>query len=160
MERRDYTFSFGVFNEPSELPEREESLLAAAKAVLPHSYAPYSKFQVAAAARTESGAIITACNTENAAYPMCLCAERAALAAVASQFPQEKVVSMAITVKSPSQVLVEPASPCGACRQVLAEHEGRHGHRMTIILRGEEGPVYRIDSASDLLPMGFNGDFL
>lgn len=160
MERKHINLSFTSYSEPAELPESMADLLAAAKAALPESYSPYSRFQVAAAARTESGAVFSACNTENAAYPMCLCAERSALAAVASLKPNEKVVSMAITVKSPSQTLNQPASPCGACRQVLAEHEQRHGHKMELILQGEVGSVYVIESAQDILPLGFGADFL
>lgn len=125
-----------------------------------NAYAPYSRFQVVAAARLADGETVAACNTENAAYPMCLCAERAALAAAASRQPNGNVVAMAITVKSPSQVLKVPASPCGACRQVLAEHEQRHGHQMRLILRAEEGPFYVLDTASGLLPLGFSAEFL
>lgn len=154
------TLSFASYAQPTALPPDAATLLDRAAKALPRAYAPYSRFQVAAAARLENGQIVTACNTENAAYPMCLCAERAALAAAASQFPQMKVISMAITVKSPSQVLKEPASPCGACRQVLAEHEQRHGHQLEIILRGEIGPIYVLEQASDLLPLGFSSEFL
>jgi cytidine deaminase len=149
--------SFASYAEPGELTTADAELYERAFAALPTSYSPYSRFQVAAAARLENGAIVTACNTENAAYPMCLCAERAALAAAASQFPREKVVAMAITVKSPSQVLSSPASPCGACRQVLVEHEQRYGHAMRLILRGETGPLYQIERAADLLPLAFSG---
>ena len=91
---------------------------------------------------------------------MCLCAERAALAAAASRYPKVPVVSLAVTVKLPGRIIDMPASPCGACRQVLAEHEQRYGHQMEIILRGEAGPIYVIDSASDLLPLGFGAEFL
>ncbi|MEM9836578.1 MAG: cytidine deaminase [Bacteroidota bacterium] len=160
MEPQQIQLNFLSYASPADLPEEKAALLAAAKKALPNAYAPYSKFQVAAAAKTEDGVIMTACNTENAAYPMCICAERAALAAIASQFPQAKVVSMAITVKSPSQVLSSPASPCGACRQVLAEHEQRHGHHLELILQGEAGPVYVIERAQDLLPLGFGAEYL
>lgn len=151
---------FESYADAASLPPAAAELLKAAKSALSNAYAPYSRFQVAAAAMLENGQIITACNTENAAYPMCLCAERAALAAAASQLPQGKVIRMAITVKSPNQVLSSPASPCGACRQVLAEHEQRHGHQLALILQGESGPIYCLQSASDLLPLGFSGDFL
>jgi cytidine deaminase len=70
------------------------------------------------------------------------------------------VVAMAITVKSASHVLDQPASPCGSCRQQLTEHEGRFGQPMRLILRGEEGPVFVFDTAEDLLPFGFSGKLL
>ncbi|PHI21093.1 cytidine deaminase [Lewinellaceae bacterium SD302] len=158
--KKSISLEYDVFARPTDLSAADQELYEIAAAALPESYSPYSRFQVAAAARLENGEVVSACNTENAAYPMCLCAERAALAAAASRQPTAKVVAMAITVKSPSQVLAEPASPCGACRQVLAEHEQRHGHRMRIILRAEVGPFYVLDSAADLLPLGFSSDFL
>lgn len=160
MQKKTITLQFDSYPDAASLPTAAAELLQAAKAALPNAYAPYSRFQVAAAALLENGHIATACNTENAAYPMCLCAERAALAAAASRFPQAKVIGMAITVKSPNQILETPASPCGACRQVLAEHEQRHGHQMQLILQGESGPIYYLRSASDLLPLGFSGDLL
>jgi len=160
MEQKQLVLSYQSYPDPADLPPEAQALLSAARSVLSEAYAPYSKFQVAAAAQLANGEVVTACNTENAAYPMCICAERAALAAAASQFPRERVIRMAITVKSPNQVLSTPASPCGACRQVLAEHEQRHGHSMEIILRAETGPVYCIRRAADLLPLGFSADYL
>lgn len=160
MEKRTLTLNFTEYGQLVDLPTADQQLYQRAVEALPEAYAPYSKFRVVAAARTENGQIVTACNTENAAYPMCLCAERAALAAAASLYPREKVVAMAITVKSPTQTLAAPASPCGACRQVLAEHEHRHGHDMRLILRGEVGPFYVIEGAGQLLPLGFSADFL
>ena len=145
---------------PEALDEPDQELLAAAKAALPNSYSPYSNFQVAAAARLEDGTVVTGWNTENAAYPMCVCAEPATLSAAASQRPGMPVVAMAITVKSANQVLDQPASPCGSCRQQLHEHETRFETKMKLILRGEEGPVYVFESAGDILPFGFSGKLL
>lgn len=160
MQDRKYILRYQTCAAPTDLPPEDQELFAAARAALPHAYAPYSKFRVAAAARLASGEIVTGFNTENAAYPMCLCAERSALAAAASLQPEGKVVTMAITVKSPGRVLDQPASPCGACRQVLAEHEQRHGHDLRLILRAEAGPVLIFERAGDLLPFGFSGEFL
>jgi len=145
---------------PEALDAPDQELLAAAKAALPNSYSPYSNFQVAAAARLEDGTVVTGWNTENAAYPMCVCAEPATLSAAASQRPGMPVVAMAITVKSANQVLDQPASPCGSCRQQLHEHETRFETKMKLILRGEEGPVYVFESAGDILPFGFSGKLL
>jgi len=92
-----HQISYQSFLEPKALDEPDQELLAAAKAALPNSYSPYSNFQVAAAARLEDGTVVTGWNTENAAYPMCVCAEPATLAAAASQRPGMPVVAMAIT---------------------------------------------------------------
>ena len=155
-----HTISYDAFVTPEDLPPADQHLLAAARAALPNAYAPYSNFQVAAAARLEDGTVVTGWNTENAAYPMCLCAEPATLAAAASQRPGMAVVAMAITVKSAKQLLHQPASPCGSCRQQLTEHEGRFGKPMRLILRGEQGPVFVFASAGDILPFGFSGKLL
>lgn len=142
------------------LAPSEQALLTAATNALPHSYAPYSNFRVAAAALLEDGTTVTGTNIENAAYPMCICAEPNAMAAAASIRPGMPVVAMAITVKAPGRILDAPASPCGACRQVLSEHESRFGHKMRLILRAETGPVFVFESASVLLPFGFSGKLL
>lgn len=155
-----HSISYTAFDQPEDLEVQDQALLEAAAAALQHSYSPYSKFQVAAAARLEDGTVVTGWNTENAAYPMCVCAEPATLAAAASQRPGMPVVAMAITVKSGSLTVDQPASPCGSCRQQLAEHEGRFGRKMKLILRGETGPLYIFDSAGDLLPFGFSGELL
>lgn len=155
-----HTITYRSFPSPAELPTEDAALLTAARSALPHSYSPYSNFKVAAAARLADGTVVTGWNTENAAYPMCVCAEPATLAAAAHQRPGMAVVAMAVTVQSPSQRLNEPASPCGSCRQQLHEHESRFGTKIKLILRGEGGPVYVFGSAGDLLPFGFSGNLL
>jgi len=155
-----HTISYYSFATPEDLASEDQHLLATARNALPNAYAPYSDFRVAAAARLEDGTIVTGWNTENAAFPMCLCAEPATLAAAASLRPGVSVVALAITVKSTNQVLEQPASPCGSCRQQLVEHEKRFGKPMRLILRGEAGPVFVFASAGDILPFGFSGDLL
>lgn len=155
-----HTISYDTYDNPDELSPNDQDLLNTAKAALTHSYSPYSNFKVAAAARLADGTIVRGWNTENASYPMCLCAEPATLAAAASQRPGMAVVAMAITVESPTQILDKPASPCGSCRQQLSEHESRFGSPIRLILRAEAGPVYVFNAASDLLPFGFSGEHL
>lgn len=138
-----------------QLSPLDRELLAEATATLPRSYSPYSNFKVAAAARLADGTVVAAANTENAAYPMCRCAESNALAAAEVIRPDMPIVAMAITVKAPDRVLDQPASPCGSCRQLLNEHELRYGHRLRVILRGETGPVRVLESVKELLPFGF-----
>lgn len=156
----EHTIKYESFAEPEGLSEADRELLAAASEALQHSYSPYSNFKVGAAARLEDGTIARGWNTENAAYPMCICAEPAALAAAANLRPGMAVTAMAVTVKSSMQIVNTPASPCGSCRQQLTEHEGRFGTKLRLILRGETGPVFVIASAADLLPFGFSGKLL
>lgn len=92
-------------------------LLAQARAVLPNSYAKYSKFKVAAALRLKNGEIITGVNVENASFGLTNCAERTALfTAYTKGYRKEDIVEIVITTEQDHIV-----SPCGACRQVMSE---------------------------------------
>jgi cytidine deaminase len=91
------------------------SLVNAAIDARKNAYAPYSKFAVGAALLTKSGEIFSGCNIENVSLGLTICAERAAVAAAVTH-GQREFVAVAIATESK-----EPAVPCGACRQVLAE---------------------------------------
>ncbi|MCH2081115.1 MAG: cytidine deaminase [Saprospiraceae bacterium] len=161
MKQKKITISYQVFHSIEELSVEDAQLLEAAKAALQLSYSPYSEFRVGAAVLLANGAIVSGANQENAAYPMCLCAEQVALAAVASQYPDVVVKKMAITVTTKHTDINEPASPCGSCRQVICEKEDRQkGVPIEIILQGEKGDIYKLNSGRDLLPFAFDGDFL
>lgn len=90
-------------------------LLAAAFEVRRHAHAPYSNFAVGAALLTKSGRIFTGCNVENISFRLTVCAEEASVAAAIAAGERD-FVAIAIVADS-----TEPAMPCGACRQVLAE---------------------------------------
>ncbi|HHB51691.1 MAG TPA: cytidine deaminase [Saprospiraceae bacterium] len=143
-----------------DLNSEDKTLLMEAKNALEKSYSNYSNFKVGAAVLLENGEIINGANQENAAYPMCLCAERVALAAASSIYPQSPVKAIAVTVKNPVNKVTTPAAPCGACRQVMSETEDRYGTKMKVIMQGEEGEIYQVQSVKDLLPLFFTGDFL
>lgn len=146
--------------EASVLPQAEQELLAAAAQALDKAYAPYSNFYVGAAVLLDNGEVLSGANFENAAYPMCLCAERSALATAISTYPKAKILQMAIRVRNPQKPVLQPAAPCGACRQVMVEAEHRQQGDMQVLLQGESGPVYVLDSAKVLLPFYFDGSFL
>ena len=131
--------------------KKEEALLddlvQRAKRVRKNAYAPYSKYKVGAALATKSGKIFEGCNVENASFGATICAERGAIMQMIAAGGKKPV---ACAVFTQGQV---GGSPCGICRQVLAEFS----EDMTVILAGEAGgPEHmRITSLSDLLPDAF-----
>jgi cytidine deaminase len=99
--------------------DREE-LIEQARNVARHAYAPYSRFRVGAAVRDAEGAIFVGCNVENASYGLTICAERSAIfAAVAAGAPRP-FSALALTCLDAAES--DGCMPCGACRQVMAEH--------------------------------------
>lgn len=159
MRKKSISFDLTVYRSIDELPEELGNLLLHAMEALSKSYAPYSDFYVAAAAQMQNGKIVTGANFENASYPLALCAERMVIASAQSQFPGMHIKNMAITARNPANMLKKPIPPCGACRQVLSEVEYKNQRPIRLILGGETGEIYVIESASMLLPFGFDGDF-
>ena len=160
MTDRRHSFDYRLYESPDALPVADRALLAQAVAACADSHSPYSNFKVGAALRLANGEIIKGSNFENASYPLCLCAERVALGAAHALYPTVPVVAIAVTAISPSTVIDRPVPPCGACRQVLAEVEQRHGRAIQLWLRGQTGPVAELASTQLLLPFGFDGTFL
>ena len=91
------------------------SLLEEAKRVRVNAYAPYSGFKVGAALKTPAGTVFTGCNVENVAYPEGTCAEAGAIAAMVAA-GEASIKEIVVVADSP-----EPVTPCGGCRQKLAE---------------------------------------
>lgn len=149
-----------VYSSIKELSKKDQALLALAKKSLKDSYSPYSNFKVGAAIRLKNGKLLGGSNQENAAYSLCICAERVALSTADSQYPGVPVVAIAVTAKNPKQLMDMPISPCGACRQSMAENELKHQQKMKVILQGEVGDIYILKSAKALLPLLFDGSFL
>ncbi len=138
----------------------DAALLEEARAVTKVAYAPYSNFFVGAAARLANGTLVKGTNQENASYPVAICAERTLMSAAATQYPGVAIEAMAISYDNKNGESVKPISPCGVCRQMLAEFEDRTGHAIKIILGGLAGEVFIIHTAKDLLPLTFTSDDL
>lgn len=149
-----------VYSDLTELSKTDQALILLARASLQDSYSPYSKFQVGAGLLLDNGKMIGGSNQENASYPLCLCAERVALAAAAAQYPQTAILTIAVTAKNQKMVLSKPISPCGACRQVICETEQKHQQTIRILLQGEEGDIYAVNGAQELLPLSFDSSSL
>jgi len=125
----------------------KSALIQAAKDVSLKAYAPYSRFPVGAAVLTENGDIFAGCNVENASLGLTICAERNAIFnAVANG--RRKI--RAIIVFTPTD---KPASPCGACRQVISEF-GQNTEVISVCNTNEEFA----DRSSALLPKAFGPD--
>ena len=123
--------------------------MSAAQAATNHAYAPYSKFYVGAAILTDDGKTFTGCNVENASFGLTICAERNAIfaaVAAANAAPQGKIKVVAVAVANAQNV---PCSPCGACRQVIAEF----GRDAVVYYQGENG--MKEQTLKELLPDGF-----
>jgi cytidine deaminase len=124
---------------------RRDTLLNQARAAMKCAYAPYSKFRVGAAVLLADGRVFTGCNVENASYGLTICAERNAIfAAVAASTGKPEIVAVAVVNHRGT-----PCSPCGACRQVIAEF----GPNATVWYQGARGIVGR--SMRKLLLDGF-----
>src|SRR5438046_9409943 len=117
---------------------QKETLLQLARAAQQNAYAPYSNFHVGAAVLLENGEIFTGCNVENASYGLTNCAERSAIFAAVSKLGSAKVKVRAVAVVNDQNA---PCSPCGACRQVIAEfgkdaviwYQGKNGMQQSTI---------------------------
>lgn len=162
MKQKKLTISYELYTSAEELPDDYSLLMEKATAVLKRSYAPYSNFTVGAAALLENGKIVTGSNQENAAFSVTNCAERVLLGTAAIQHPGQAIQAIAITYfnRNENAANTKTISPCGVCRQALAEYEVRTGGQTTFILGSSGGEVYVIKGAANLLPFGFGSDDL
>jgi len=124
----------------------DEELAALARKARKAAYAPYSRFKVGAALLCASGRVFTGCNVENAAYPLCTCAERTAVVKAISE-GEDSFVTIAV-------VTATGAMPCGSCRQILSEFGGIKGD-LRVIVADTEGHS-RTFTIAELLPVGFS----
>jgi cytidine deaminase len=154
------TAEFEVYESEKDLSAGENLLLQKAKNVLKNAYAPYSNFLVGAAILLENGEIVIGNNQENAAYPSGLCAERVAIFHASAVHSDSAVKTIAISCKSLNTIIEGPVTPCGACRQVIAEYETKFNQPIRIIMQGEKGNVYAANGIESLLPLMFNRKYL
>lgn len=160
MKKVELKTQITIFDSIEELPTIVKGLMIKAIEAKQNAYAPYSKFKVGAALLLEDGTIITGNNQENAAYPSGICAERVAVWKVSSEFPEKKILKLAISASSSTQILKEPVAPCGACRQTLSEYEIKQKDKIEVYFMGEVGEIIKTESVLDLLPIAFDKTFL
>ncbi len=152
MKKFELICTINEFNSIAELNETDAMLIAEANKALESAYAPYSEFRVGCALLLEDGTIIRGNNQENAAYPSGLCAERVAFFYAGANYPDKKILAVAITT---ANHLKEPVAPCGACRQVMAEYELKQNTSIRIVLAHAGNHLYVINSIAELLPLQF-----
>ena len=126
------------------------SLLDAARAVRENAHAPYSKFKVGAALQATSGNVYVGCNVENVAYPEGTCAEAGAIAAMVAA-GDRAIAEIAVIADSPT-----PVSPCGGCRQKIAEFANAD---VVVTMATIDGAVQHTPVAA-LLPGSFDADHM
>ncbi|MGO8740170.1 cytidine deaminase [Rhodoblastus sp.] len=126
-----------------------DDLFAHANAARERAYAPYSHFGVGAALRTDSGAVFSGCNVENAAFPLGVCAETSAISAMIAG-GERRIAEILVLGPGPKKI-----APCGACRQRIAEF----GAGARVHLADERGEVETF-ALADLLPRAFGPESL
>ena len=160
MKKIQLSTSITLFDSVDELPKDVQQLMIEAVKVRKTAYAPYSQFHVGTAFLLENDEIVTGNNQENAAYPSGMCAERVAVWKASSEFPDVKILKIAITASSINNPVSEPVAPCGGCRQALSEYESKQDSKIEIYFMGETGGIIKTDSLHDLLPLAFDKSFL
>ncbi len=160
MKRIEFLLNVEEYDSINELNDNDAWLLTEAREVTQFAYAPYSNFHVGAIAKLINGEIVTGTNQENASFPAGICAERVLLSSAASQFPAIAIETIAISYKNVKGKSDKPVSPCGLCRQSLAEYQQRMQKPIRVILSGMEGKIHIIENAAHLLPLAFGSQDL
>ena len=123
--------------------EERQSLIKLAVEIRKRAYVPYSNYPVGAAVRTKTGKVYTGVNVENAAYPQTMCAERVAIFKAVSEGETEFDVIAVVTNNG--------GSPCGGCRQVMAEF----GLDTIVLIADGNGELHKELTVAELLPEAF-----
>ena len=155
MTSKEIKIAYIEYESLDQLDPQDRELAEAAIEATKGSYAPYSGFNVGAAVRLDTGEIVKGANQENAAYPSGLCAERTAMFYASATYPDSIIESIAVTASQNGILCDSPASPCGACRQVMAQYQTKGGRPMAIILVGGK-KIWKFDKVDDLLPLIFD----
>ena len=128
--------------------QEKQSLIDLANTARERAYVPYSHYPVGSALRTKTGRIFTGVNVENAAYPHTMCAERVAIFKAISEGEKEFEVISVVTNNG--------GSPCGGCRQVMAEF----GLDTIVLMADGNGNLVKEITVKELLPEAFTPDKL
>ena len=139
----------------NDLTAIEKELIQRSKDALKDAYAPYSGFLVGSSVLLSDGKIISANNQENVAFPSGLCAERVVLFNAGANYPNLEIDIIAVSAKSTSYEITDIISPCGVCRQVMAQYQQKQNKKIKILLHLNNDEVLIFSSVDDLLPLLF-----
>ena len=145
-----------LYDAVEELTIPVQKLIKKAAKAREKAYAPYSHFLVGAALELENGVIVSGNNQENASYPSGLCAERTAIYYAGAEFPNQKILRMAIVAGSTKNPTTKPIPPCGACRQALSEYELKQSNPLELYFMGTSGEIASSKSVENILPWVFD----
>ncbi len=158
MNRKTITVQYSEYARLDELEASDVALVEKAIDIAGKSYTPYSNFPVGAAVLLDNGEVFAGNNQENIAFPSGTCAERSVLNYVHGNYPDNKIMVLAITaLKSQSSI---PVTPCGFCRQVIVEMEQHQGAPIKVLLHKLGGATYVFETAVSLLPLAFEDAYL
>jgi len=155
MSKKELHISYSSYKTLDELEAKDRILAQAAIDAMNGAYAPYSHFHVGASVRLSNGEIVIGANQENAAFPSGLCAERTAMFSAGARFPQEDICSIALVGGFDGNITEHPATPCGACRQVMAQYQSKSGKPISVIMIGKE-EILKFEKVDDILPFIFD----
>ena len=155
MTNKEIKIAYIEYESLDQLDADDRKTADAAVEAISLSYAPYSRFNVGAAVMFEDGEIVKGANQENAAYPSGLCAERTALFYASASRPDKAMKILAIAAGQEGKLYDSPATPCGACRQVMAQYQTKSGRPMAVILVGAK-KIWKFEKVDDLLPLIFD----
>lgn len=155
MTSKEIRIVYNEYESLDQLDPRDRELAQAAIEATKSSYAPYSHFNVGAAVRLDNGEIIKGSNQENAAYPSGICAERTAMFYASANYPDNAMTAIAITASQNGTLCDNPATPCGSCRQVMAQYQTKGGQPMEILLIGGK-KIWKFSKVDDVLPLIFD----
>jgi cytidine deaminase len=153
--KKQFSFEYEIFVSEDDLSSEQKELMLEADKAMKNSYSPYSKFKVGAAILLDNGKFIHGSNQENKAYPSGLCAERVALFSVGAQCPDKKIKKIAIVGEGSLLKNDDILTPCGSCRQVMAEFVEKQDEGFEILMRNHDGSIFVFDSIDKLLPFTF-----
>ena len=155
MTNREIHITYQEYKSVEELNPEDRELAAEAIQAMSGAYAPYSHFHVGAAVRMSNGQIVRGANQENAAFPSGLCAERTAMFAASARYPDKDMLSIALAGGVMGRLATQPATPCGACRQVMAQYQAKSGKPMSVIMISADR-IWKFEKVDDILPLIFN----